>query len=122
MARILVVEPDGPTRAAIQTLLKGAGHEVDTAEHAGIALLRMESQLPDLVLTELYMDGMDGIELIRAIRRRWPGNRVITMTKGARPGATDTIQIAKLLGARAFLDKPLADQHVVQTVDTALAS
>lgn len=122
MAKIVIVEPDESSRAAIAALLEHEGHDVISVAHAGGALLEIEREVPDLVLTELYMEGMDGLELIRACRRQWPTLRILSMTLGARPGATDTIQIAKLLGASAFLDKPLIDDRVVDAVDVALAS
>ncbi|MEM7415541.1 MAG: response regulator [Gemmatimonadota bacterium] len=122
MAKILIVEPDESTRDAIRALLELEDHLVTGVANAGSALLEIERNIPDLVLTELYMEGMDGLELIRACRRQWPGLRILSMTLGARPGATDTIQIAKLLGASAFLDKPLLDDRVVDAVDVALAS
>ena len=122
MAKILVIEPDEAVRTTICKALSEAGHETFEVVGAGQALLHLEMGLPDLVLTELYMEGMDGIELIRVTRRKWPHLPVVTMTKGARPGASNTIEVARLLGASAFLDKPIADGRLVETLELALAS
>ncbi len=122
MPTIVVVEPDEEGRAAIQQLLEAAGYDVVPVENAGAALLQLEAKLPDLVVTELYMEGMDGLELIRAVRREWPLLPVVSMTLGDRPGATDTIEFARLLGANAFVQKPIRGPRLKELVEIALAS
>lgn len=121
MPTIVVVEPDEVGRAAIRELLEADGYQVVPVQSAGAALLQVEAKLPDLVLTELYMDGMDGIELIRALRREWPHLPVVSMTLGERPGVANTIEFARLLGASAFVKKPIAGPRLRESVELALA-
>src|SRR5689334_12889545 len=71
MARILIIEDDADLRDVLVTVLRRRGHEVDTANEGEEALARMRSALPDVVLLDLRMPGMNGWEF-RLEQRRDP--------------------------------------------------
>ena len=101
--RILVVDDDKLSRVTTAKKLKGRGHEAADADgpYAGLALL--EEQPFDVVLTDLRMPGMDGIEFLAAVREQYPGVEVILMTAyGTVENAVEAMQ----LGAADFLTKP----------------
>jgi len=101
--RILVVDDDKLSRVTTAKKLKGRGHEAADADgpYAGLALL--EEQPFDVVLTDLRMPGMDGIEFLAAVREQYPGTEVILMTAyGTVENAVEAMQ----LGAADFLTKP----------------
>ena len=79
-AHILVVDDEGAARMALAELLREAGYVVDTASDGFKALSRAEESRPDLILTDLCMPSMDGVELIRRLRRSDIGAPVVVMT------------------------------------------
>lgn len=72
MATVLVIDDDGFVRASLEQLLQAHGYEVITASGGQEALERIEREAPDLVLTDLRMPGMDGLEVLRRAKGRFP--------------------------------------------------
>ncbi len=102
--RILIVDDEANARMALAELLKEEGYKVDTAADAFKALGKLESFSPHLVLTDLKMPGMDGIELMEKIRSESSPIPVVVMTAY---GAVDTAVSAMRKGAADYLVKPL---------------
>ena len=122
MAYILVVDGDAVTRAVVRALLEDAGHEVAEATEGWAGLAIMGRRVPDLVITELYMDGMEGIEFLRRVRETWPSEPVLVMSTRDHPGAASILGIAKLLGATGLLEKPIVASQLVETVGSILVA
>lgn len=122
MGRILVVDEDATTRRVIRALLEDAGHEVVEAENGHVGLDAMGEEVPDLVITELYMTDMDGIEFLRAIRDSWPTEPVLVMSSRAGPGVEGILKIARLLGASGLLDKPIEEASLLKEVGAILVA
>ena len=80
MARILLTEDDASLRTFLTRALERAGHEVVQAESAFAALPHLEDGSVDLLLTDIVMPGMDGIELAQRARAAHPGVRVMFIT------------------------------------------
>jgi DNA-binding NtrC family response regulator len=102
--RILVVEDDNAVRRSLAETLAEAGYAVSTADSAESALSRLAASAPDVVLSDVRMPGMDGVELLGLLKARAPGVDVILMT------AYDdmpTVVRAMREGAFEFLVKPL---------------
>src|SRR5438093_6087569 len=96
--RILVVDDEVNARTALAELLRDEGYAVETAADGFKALPKLDDFAPDLVLTDLKMPGLDGLELMRKARERDPERAVVVMTafgavdtavKAMREGATD---------------------------------
>jgi CheY-like chemotaxis protein len=104
MTRILVIDDDRLFRAPATTVLRQAGYEVECASSGEEALRLLESARPDLVLLDLMMPGMGGLEFLRRLRAdtRWAAVPVIVLSAGS-DGAQGTE--AFNLGARACLLK-----------------
>jgi CheY-like chemotaxis protein len=116
---VLVVDDEEAVRDSLSELLSGVGYRVVVAENARTALAQVDSEDPDLVLTDIYMELGDGYELISALRRRDTTIPVVAMSAG-RYGY-DTLQAALHLGATAVIDKPFACAGLVETIDRQFA-
>lgn len=115
--RILVVDDDPGLLKLLTLRLEGFGHEVRAVDSAPAALCATESFSPDTVITDLRMQGMDGIELLEAIHQRQPGLPVLIITAhGTIPDAVNATQ----RGAVGFLTKPIEKQLLQEKVLHAL--
>ena len=110
--RVLIVDDDPTIRASLADALTADGMQVSVAESGASALGRMEHTPPDVVLSDVRMDDVDGLMLLRTLRERTPTVDVVLMT------AYDdmpTVVAAMRDGAAEFLTKPL-DLHEVRAV------
>ncbi len=102
--RIVVIDDEVNAAAALETLLRDDGYDVAKANEARGGLLLLEKHEPDIVLTDLRMPGMDGIELLTRIKEIRPETMVILMTAY---GTVKTAVRAMKLGAEDYLGKPI---------------
>ncbi len=102
--RIVVIDDEVNAAAALETLLREDGYEVARANDARGGLLLLEKTDPDIVLTDLRMPGLDGIELLAKIKEVRPETLVIIMTAY---GTVKTAVKAMKLGAEDYLSKPI---------------
>ncbi len=117
MANLLVVENELPLLKLLGTLLKREQHEVTTASSGEEAQTILEKQPFDLLLTDISMDGINGIELLRWARQRNPSLSAIIFT-GC--GDVSTAMEALKLGAFDYLSKPFRIDELLYTVRRAL--
>ncbi len=116
-ARILVVDDDPGLLRLLTIRLRAENYEVEAMESAAAALAACTRFRPDLVITDLRMDQMDGIGLLKELQSRWPGLRVIILTAhGTIPDAVHATQS----GAFGFLTKPVDKQDLLDHVQRAL--
>ncbi len=116
-SRILVVDDEANARTALAELLRDEDYDVETAADAFKALGKYDSFAPHLVLTDLKMPGMDGIELMKKLRSGERECAVIVMTAF---GAVDTAVEAMRTGAIDYLTKPINFDELLIVVDRAL--
>lgn len=118
--RILVVDDERNMRRVLQGLLQAEGHDVDGAGDGdeARALLRKAEPPYDLVLTDLRMPGSDGMDLLRACKRRHPDTPVVLITAH---GTVDTAVEAMREGAFDFITKPFDDDELSLVVGRGLA-
>ena len=116
-ARILVVDDDPGLLRLLTIRLRAENYEVEAVESAAAALAACTRFRPDLVITDLRMDQMDGIGLLKELQSRWPGLKVIILTAhGTIPDAVHATQS----GAFGFLTKPVDKQDLLDHVQKAL--
>ncbi len=118
---ILVADDEPDLRDLIQLTLEAAGHRVVTAVDGRKASEALQQQKFDLVVTDVLMPERDGIELIREVRARHPGVRIVVMTAGGQIPRGDYLLVAKHLGAHVALAKPFTGQQMVAAVGAAMA-
>lgn len=115
--QILVVDDEERVRQSLNGVLEDEGFQVSEAKEGGQALKQIENDPPDLVLLDIWMPGMDGIETLERIKSLNPSLPVIMISGHA------NIQLAvkaTKLGAFDFIEKPLSLDKVLLTVNNAL--
>src|SRR5580658_6417447 len=116
-ARILVVDDDPGLLRLLTIRLRAENYEVEAVESAAAALAAATRFRPDLVISDLRMDQLDGIGLLKELQNRWPGLKVILLTAhGTIPDAVHATQ----MGAFGFLTKPVEKQELLDQVQRAL--
>jgi CheY-like chemotaxis protein len=113
MPKILVVDDDGELRENIAEVLGGFGFETVAAGNGEEALARLEASEFDLVLLDLVMPGMGGMETLASIRRRFPRIKVVMLTAFA---TVDNAVEAMRKGAEDYLAKPFRVDELLVTV------
>jgi DNA-binding NtrC family response regulator len=116
MATLLLIDDDQSLRAMLDMLFSNC-HECHTADRAEQALVFLEAQSYDVVITDILMPGLSGIEILRRISQRHPATPVIVIT-----GTDDQFkdQVLKM-GAFAFFSKPFSPAMLNYAVSNALA-
>ncbi len=117
MARILVIEDDPGTRDLVARVLTRAGHEVQTATDGREGIRRLEVLEFDVVITDINMPGMDGIELITTVRKRRIDVPVIAISGGGLIAKEFLLSNAAALGAFEVVSKPFAMGQLLGAVD-----
>ncbi|MGB5448200.1 MAG: sigma 54-interacting transcriptional regulator, partial [Woeseiaceae bacterium] len=115
--KILLGDDDPGLLRLLSIRLRAEGYEVEAVESAQIALTTLNRFSPDLVITDLRMDKMDGIGLLKELQTRSPGLRVVIITAhGTIPDAVTATQH----GAFGFLTKPIDKDELISLVERAL--
>jgi len=115
--KILLVDDDPGLLRLLSIRLRAEGYDVEAVESAHKALAILNRFSPDLVITDLRMDKMDGIGLLKELQTRSPGLRVVIITAhGTIPDAV----VATQSGAFGFLTKPIDKDELMVTVEKAL--
>jgi CheY-like chemotaxis protein len=116
--RILVVDDDEPSRNVMADTLADAGYTVEMAADGYEALDIAARRSPDLVVSDLAMPGIDGIELARRLHVFAAGVPVV-LTTGLEE-TRDVVTAANAYGAVACLKKPMSLDELIWTIDRAL--
>lgn len=116
MARVLVVDDEGKMRALLAMALDGEGHEVEEAESAETAVKKLEEFEPGVMITDIRMPGMSGLDLLKAVKAAHPTTEVIVMTAYA--DAKSGIE-AMRNGAMEYVAKPFEMDEMLLLVRNA---
>ncbi len=111
--RILLVDDQKSLRRSLSLMLQAAGFDTAEAESGEEALSCLGEQKFDLVITDLRMEGMSGVDLLREIKRRDPMLPVILITAY---GSIDSAVDAMRLGAFDYLTKPFREQDILEKI------
>ena len=116
-AKILVVDDDPGLLRLLTIRLRAENYDVEAVENGPLALAAASRYRPDLVISDLRMEPIDGIGLLKELQSRWPGLKVIMLTAhGTIPDAVQATQ----MGAFGFLTKPVEKQELLDQVQKAL--
>jgi two-component system chemotaxis response regulator CheY len=119
VSQVLIVEDDAATRRLYKFLLTNGGYEVLEAEDGVAALEQLARNHCELVITDMNMPRMDGMELIQAIRRDYADVYVILITAFGTP---DTEKQALRIGANDYLAKPFDFEELERRVRAFFAN
>ena len=118
--RILVIDDEQSVGELIKVLLTRDGYDVTTAANGREALKQVEILRPDLVITDITMPDMEGMELISILRKQH-GDLPIVAMSGNVVGRS-FLKVTEVLGAAATLNKPFSTQELTDVVRAALPS
>ncbi len=121
MSRILVIDDNDLVRDTLVRILERAGFETAAAKNGREGLAQFHSQPPDLVVTDVIMPDLDGIETIMALRQAAPGIPIIAVSGGGKAHAMQFLDIAQKLGADLALSKPFKPAELVSAITELLA-
>jgi two-component system response regulator PilR (NtrC family) len=117
MSRLLVVDDEQSMRDFLSIMLKKEGHEVVTAENGSSALKVIHAEIFDLLITDVKMPGVDGIEVLKTVKEVSPETVVIMITAFA---TTETAVEAMKLGAYDYITKPFKVDEIKLVIQKAL--
>ncbi|HJV66733.1 MAG TPA: sigma-54 dependent transcriptional regulator [Geomonas sp.] len=115
---ILIVDDEAGIRSSLAGILEDEGYRTVCAADGAEALAQCARELPGLVLLDIWMPGMDGIETLKLLKERHPALNVIMMSGH---GTIETAVKSTKLGAYDFIEKPFSLEKVVVMVENALA-
>ena len=115
--KVLLVDDSGLARRSTRRVLEQAGYTVIEAEDGLSALERFAIEKPDVVLLDLVMKGMYGLDVLTKLREMDPTARVVVMSADVQTSSRELVQSA---GAVGFINKPAAPGVVVEMVQKVL--
>jgi two-component system chemotaxis response regulator CheY len=116
-SKVLLVDDSGLARRSTRRILEEAGYQVVEAEDGLSALERFVVDKPDIVLLDLVMKGMYGLDVLEKLRELDPVARVIVLSADVQTSSRDLVQAA---GASGFINKPAAPGQVIQMIERVL--
>lgn len=114
---VLVIDDDALTRRIAETALCRRGYRVETSGDGRQALRWLEREQPAVIVTDIFMPEVDGLEVIMAARRACPQARILAISGGGMRMDKDFLPIARRLGADAALAKPFRAGMLLAEVD-----
>lgn len=122
MATILVIDDDDTVRLSVKLALEDAQHHVVDAADGIAGMAVFHKQPTDLVITDIFMPGKEGLETIDEIKRLRPATKIIAISGGGRVEPDDYLGIAIRVGADRSLKKPFDIEVLVTAVNDLLDS
>ncbi|MCU1385057.1 MAG: response regulator receiver protein [Acidobacteria bacterium] len=117
--KILLVDDSGMARRSVRQMLESAGYVVAEAEDGLVALERYFLEKPDLVLLDLVMKGMNGLDVLKKLTQMDAAARVIVVSADVQDSSRD---LAVSGGAAGFLNKPVDRAVLLQAVERTLGT
>jgi CheY-like chemotaxis protein/anti-sigma regulatory factor (Ser/Thr protein kinase) len=119
MSRVLIVEDDRATRLLLRATLKRAGFSVATASDGTLALRQLRKREFDLMLVDIWMPRMTGLELMSRLPEKYPRPKVVVMTSDDTPG---TLLQAVREQAYQYINKPIQPKELIAVLHKAMAA
>jgi two-component system, response regulator, stage 0 sporulation protein F len=114
MAIVLIIDDDEPIRALLRTTLEAAGHKVVEAANGRIGLDLYRLKPTDLIITDILMPELNGLDLTLALTRQFLHAKVIAISGAGEE--KNVLDVAKLLGARQTFHKPFGIPQLLEAV------
>jgi two-component system, chemotaxis family, chemotaxis protein CheY len=116
-AKVLIVDDSSLARRTVRTVLEEMGHTVEEVSDGSQAIERFYLGRPDLVVLDMVMTGMYGLDVLAKIREMNPTARVIVVTADIQKSTQDQVRAA---GASGFINKPVNRQKLTDAVSKVL--
>jgi two-component system response regulator (stage 0 sporulation protein F) len=114
MATILIIDDEEIIRVLLRSALEAAGHEVVEAANGREGLDLYRRRPADLVITDIIMPGLNGLDMLLELTREFLHAKVIAISGAG--GEKNVLDVAKLLGARQTFQKPFSMPHLLGAV------
>lgn len=121
MARILVVDDEEVVRTTVRLTLEYDGHTVEEANDGAEALVKFGEIHPEIVITDILMPNMEGIETIVALRKMDKNVKIVAMSGGGLIRNMEFLEVAEKLGANSVLKKPFGATAIQEMVTNLLS-
>lgn len=119
---ILIIDDEESIRDLLGAILQHHGHKVSVAATGRAALLLLGTETYDVMITDIIMPDMDGIEIIAAAKKLRAGLPIIAISGGGNlMSSHDCLRMAKMIGARVVLAKPFNEKQLVEAIEQAVA-
>jgi two-component system, chemotaxis family, chemotaxis protein CheY len=116
-AKVLIVDDSALTRRTLRQILESAGCEVTEAEDGLSALERYFLEKPEVVMLDLVMRGMYGLEVLEKLRELDADARIVVVSADIQSSSQE---FARAAGAKAFINKPFDKAEILAALETAL--
>ena len=121
MAQILVVDDEATIRHVLRVTLETEGYDVVEADNGLAAIACVAKHKPDLVIMDIIMPIMEGIEAIFEIRQRYPDVRIVAISGGGQIHAKDILDSTEGLDIMGTMEKPFKPKEILKMVAEVLA-
>jgi CheY-like chemotaxis protein len=122
-AKLLVVDDNADTRESMKLLLERAGYDVEVAQNGAHALEMQRALGAEILITDIFMPELDGLETIERFRREFPAVKIIAMTGGGvNFNRENYLLSADVAGADAVLRKPFEKSTLLQALQKVAGS
>lgn len=122
MARVLIIDDHHLARTSLRALVDSCGHEAREAADGREGLALITDFGPDIVITDIVMPNIDGVEIIRRIHDAHPDIKIIAISGGGRLQPESYLEVADVMGVHATLKKPFEREDLEAVMNTALGS
>jgi CheY-like chemotaxis protein len=120
MARILIIDDDAQVRDVMRRMLEREGYAVDVACDGYEGIRSFSENRPDLVITDILMPGMGGVETVMELRLLAPDVKVIAMSGGDQIAPEYYLQVIKNFDTLHEMKKPIMREELLQAVRSVL--
>lgn len=120
MARVMIIDDDPLVRYSLARVLEEEGHEVLEEADGQVALRHFAGDPVDVVVGDVYMPLMDGIQFLMRVRETFAETKIIMISGGGSLEADTVLVASSALGADAVLSKPISPADIRRAVRTAL--
>jgi CheY-like chemotaxis protein len=120
MNHILLIDDEEEVRSTWRDMLEQAGYEVAEAANGRQAVTMFETDPAEMVITDIIMPELDGIDMIIELRRRWPSVQIVAISGGGISRQLNILELSKKVGADRVLAKPVTANDLTDTVQGLL--
>ena len=120
MADIIIIDDEDTLRSTMRKILERDGHDIREAADGDRGMELVREQVADLVITDIYMPGKEGMETIQELKEDFPEIRILAVSGGATLGASGPLMDAELFGADGSLAKPFTVESLQGAVKNVL--
>ena len=122
MPHIMIVDDDPAILRSLRGILEEEGHTVDEAPDGEVALIHFAGNPADLVICDVFMPNMNGIEFVMRVLEAFPEAKIVGLSGGGFLSQGTVLEAVQKVGAVGILKKPFGIEDVIRVVDKALAS